>query len=95
MASVVNLHTLNSERLASSLDFGLSSRIVSQYCGWRWRASDEYGIQGGIRSRHYGNHRPPIAAFPRHLAWGMPWLAVLPAPIAERIMGSLGFGGRK
>ena len=40
-------------------------------------------------------HNRARIAFPRHLAWGMPWLAVLPAPIAERIMGSLGFGGRK
>ena len=30
-------------------------------------------------------------AFPRHLAWGLLWLSVLPAPIAERIMGMLGF----
>ena len=31
-------------------------------------------------------------AFPRHLAWGLLWLSVLPAPFAERIMGMLGFG---
>ena len=34
-------------------------------------------------------------AFPRALAWGMPWLSVLPAPLAEWIMRSLGFGGRR
>jgi short-subunit dehydrogenase len=40
-------------------------------------------------------HNRARIAFPRALAWGMPWLTVLPAPIAEWIMGSLGFGGRK
>ena len=34
-------------------------------------------------------------AFPRTMAWGLMWLSVLPSPLAERIMGSLGFGGRK
>jgi NAD(P)-dependent dehydrogenase (short-subunit alcohol dehydrogenase family) len=34
-------------------------------------------------------------AFPRLLAWGMPWLTVMPAPVVERIMGALGFGGRR
>jgi short-subunit dehydrogenase len=34
-------------------------------------------------------------AFPRALAWGLAWLSVLPAPVAERIMGAAGFGGRK
>jgi short-subunit dehydrogenase len=34
-------------------------------------------------------------AFPRALAWGMPWLSVLPAPVTEWIMRSLGFGGRR
>jgi short-subunit dehydrogenase len=33
-------------------------------------------------------------AFPRALAWGMPWLSVLPAGLSERIMRALGFGGR-
>jgi short-subunit dehydrogenase len=33
-------------------------------------------------------------AFPHALAWGMPWLSVLPAPVTEWIMRSLGFGGR-
>jgi short-subunit dehydrogenase len=34
-------------------------------------------------------------AFPRALAWGLQWLSVLPPPLAERIIGSLGFGGRR
>jgi NAD(P)-dependent dehydrogenase (short-subunit alcohol dehydrogenase family) len=33
-------------------------------------------------------------AFPRALAWGMPWLSILPAGLSERIMRALGFGGR-
>jgi NAD(P)-dependent dehydrogenase (short-subunit alcohol dehydrogenase family) len=40
-------------------------------------------------------HNRARIAFPRAPAWGMPWLTVLPAPIAEWIMGSLGYGGRK
>jgi short-subunit dehydrogenase len=31
-------------------------------------------------------------AFPRSLAWGLLWLSVLPPPLAERIMRTLGFG---
>ena len=31
-------------------------------------------------------------AFPRRLAWGLRWLAVLPAPISERVLAGLGFG---
>ena len=38
------------------------------------------------------NNRARIA-FPRGLAWGLEWLAVLPSPVAEWIMRSLGFGG--
>jgi short-subunit dehydrogenase len=34
-------------------------------------------------------------AFPPALAWGMPWLSVLPAPMSEWIMRSMGFGGRR
>ncbi len=34
-------------------------------------------------------------AFPRGLAWGMPWLGVLPAWVAEWIMGALGFAVRR
>lgn len=33
-------------------------------------------------------------AFPRVLAWGLVFLSLLPPPIAERIMGLVGFGGR-
>ena len=32
-------------------------------------------------------------AFPRMLAWGMWWLAVLPPPISQRILRVLGYGG--
>jgi short-subunit dehydrogenase len=31
-------------------------------------------------------------AFPRHLAWGLLWLSVLPPSLSERIKRSLGFG---
>jgi len=31
-------------------------------------------------------------AFPRHLAWGMMWLSVLPPPLSQRIMSALGYG---
>jgi len=31
-------------------------------------------------------------AFPRALAWGMWWLSVLPPPLSQRILGTLGFG---
>jgi short-subunit dehydrogenase len=31
-------------------------------------------------------------AFPRSLAWGLLWLSVLPPPLSERIMRTLGFG---
>ena len=30
-------------------------------------------------------------AFPRHLAWGMLWLSVLPSPLSQRIIQSLGY----
>jgi NAD(P)-dependent dehydrogenase (short-subunit alcohol dehydrogenase family) len=33
-------------------------------------------------------------AFPRRLAWGLPWLSVLPAPVSQRIMSAMGFGPR-
>src|SRR6185437_10040026 len=31
-------------------------------------------------------------AFPRRLAWGLRWLAVLPQPVSERILRVVGFG---
>ena len=42
-------------------------------------------ICDGLRRNH------ARIAFPRHLAWGLRWLSVMPAPLTERIMRALGF----